>query len=442
MRRLACSRIAPSLWLEISQPRFLRASTFQLHHRSCISPINPCGSRWLQASRAASTMTHNAPAIVKVRGPRDSIKGDHESSLQAQLQTLPRDIKSLILDENTPSDAEWALLGAHFTNIESLKMESGYDEELNDKNIPLHWPLQRLTLSSACAELVQSPFIRQGRIRHLSLYFTSGLRFEGPTSAELYAAHREEVARGVKEAEYMTVNEGTPDERQIEIIYLPELVSEHMNKFYTGPDKKVDPENARPESPINLQSLEIWENDAIDTFSRMTIALPHIVGNLQTLRIRSTSGLDLNFVGEEPLREILPQLVELQTLNLSVGDIFQDPLYLPTMYKIFPPNLKSLFFRGPVTLSQSERWHEWLQAFASEGFLPKLKNLAFVLDLHYEKKEGSDRKIEDKAPEELLRQARDACEEIYKVAQRKGISIVGMPIEPDFSLLRPVDDRW
>ncbi|KAJ5577536.1 uncharacterized protein N7459_006500 [Penicillium hispanicum] len=387
-------------------------------------------------------MTHNAPAVVKVRGPDDASKSDHESSLQNQLQVIPRETKYLCIDENTPSDPEWALLSAHFSGVEDLEMNSGFDEELNDKNLPLHWPLQRLTLSSACAELVQSPFIRQGRVPHLSLFFTCGLRFEGPTSDALYREHRAAVDRGDKKAEYLTVREGTPDEKKIEITFLPGLVAEHMNQLYAGPEKKVDPENECPSGPINLKTLEIWENDAIDTFCRMTIALPHIVDNLQTLRIRSTSGLDFHYLDETPFRDILPQLEHLETLNLSVGEIFKDPAYLPTLYKIFPPNVKSLYFRGPVTLCQSEQWREWLDAFESGDFLPKLEHLAFVLDLHYEHKEASDQKKESKAPEELLQHAHEACEKLYEIARRRGISIVSMPAEPESNLLRPVDDRW
>lgn len=385
------------------------------------------------------------PAIVKIQGPGDGSDRNRLGDLQAQLQSIPRDTRYLRIDDDTPSDAEWALLGTHFTAVENLELDSGFEEMLNDREIPSHWPLQRLELRSATSELVQTPFVRQGRLSHLSLLLTCGLRFMGPTSEELERLHKEDIERGDKKAEYVKFHEGTPEEREVEITFLPSLVADHMDKYYCGPDAKKDPENEPPAGPINLKTLEIYENDAIDTFCRMTMALPHIVSNLDTLRIRSTSGLDFQYLTEEPFRDILPTLDTLKTLNLSVGEVFQDPSYLPTIHKVLPPNLTTLYFRGPTSLCQSGNWSDWLKSFDSEDFLPQLQKMAFVLDLHYEAQPAESWGRRPKRPsDEVLLQAREACDRLCEIARKRGISIVDLPVEHDnmSHLFEPVDARW
>lgn len=393
--------------------------------------------RWTSDHRS-TVMTHIAPTLVNVEGPSQETESDHGSRLKDDLQSIPQDTKYLSIEGDTPSDTEWSILGSHFTNVEHLHLRAGFNEDLNDKGIPLHWPLQKLEFSDSVSEVFQSPFILEGRVPHLSLFFTSGLRFEGLTSHELQIEHKEAIKRGDIQGDFITVHEGTPEERQIEITYLPELVSNHINKIFTDPERGL---KEPPSGPFNLRVLEIWENDAIDTFNRMALSLPHLVENLRTLRIRSTAGLDFHYTHEHVFRELLPQLTSLRSLNISVGEVFQDPSYLPTIYKLFPPNLTELYFRGPSSLCQSTGWSNWVQAFESKDFLPDLKKLAFVLDLHY-KEEESGRKKEGPAPAPLLYQARIACQPIYDIARRRGVSVVEIPAEPDFVLLRPVDERW
>lgn len=147
------------------------------------------------SNRPASTMAHIPSAVVVVKGPHTDAP-DLESHLQQKLQSISKNVTHLLIDKDTPSNVEWAILGAHFNNVEDLELESGFNEELNDRNIPLHWPLKRLALSSAGGELVQSPFIRQGTIHHLKLNFTCNLRFEGPTSDELRKAHTKKPLTG------------------------------------------------------------------------------------------------------------------------------------------------------------------------------------------------------------------------------------------------------
>jgi hypothetical protein len=128
-----------------------------------------------------------------------------------------------------------------------------------------------------------------------------------------------------------------------------------------------------------------------------------------------------------------------------VGEVFKDPSYLPTLYDYLPPNLTSLSFRGPVSLCRSEKWEEWLKACESKDFLPNLQNLGFVLDLYYQPRESDwVKKEEVRAPDEPLCEAREACEDLYEAARRRGITIY--PAHDEWAVkypyLRQVDDRW
>lgn len=439
--------------LRFLRPRLIKPSIFSMsfatspfsHPDAATITLNPVHASVYTSMDRPVPLTPHSPVILKIHGPEMGTEVDPKTFLEEQLESIPKDTKHLRIDENTPSNGDWALIGSHLSSVENLEIDSGFHETLNDKLIPLHWPLKRLEIRSACGELVQSPFVRQGRVPHLSLLLTAGLRFMGPTTNDLLRAHKEEVKRGEATAEYITVNEGSSEERQIEFIHIPELVGRHMNRHHSDSDGKLDPGNEPPSDGSKMHTLEIFENDAIDTFCRMAIALPHLVDNLQTLRIRSTSGLDFQYLDEGPFRYILPTLKNLKTLNLSVGEVFQDTTYLPTLHKVLPPNLKTLFFRGPASLCQSEHWSDWLHAFESREFLPHLQQLAFVLDLHYTEEKGRwGRRVLCPAPAELLYQARVACEHLYGGVRRRGVQIENMPLEPEaeHGLFKPVDDRW
>jgi hypothetical protein len=230
-------------------------------------------------------MTHTTPITLQVEGPSNEAKSDHGSHLKEELKSIPKDTKYLQIEGDTPSDAEWTILSSHFSNIEHLYLRAGFNEDLNDKGIPLHWPLQKLEFSDSVSEVFRTPFVLEGRVPHLSLFFTCGLRFEGSTSRELGVEHKEAIKRGEIGGDFIKVHEGTPDERKIEVTYLPSLVSDHINKIFTDPERGL---KESPPGPFNLRTLEIWENDGIDTFNRMALSLPHLVGNLRSLRIRST----------------------------------------------------------------------------------------------------------------------------------------------------------
>ncbi|KOC18029.1 hypothetical protein AFLA70_141g002521 [Aspergillus flavus AF70] len=382
--------------------------------------------------------------VVKIEGAREDSE-NHGEDLISQLKSIPSDITALRIEEDAPSDKEWAILGSHFTDIQSLELESGFNEDLNDKELPLHWPLKRCQISSACGEVTRTPHIRQGRVSHLILLLTSGIRFEGPTSSELSKAHSQAIARGEEKADFITVKEGTPEERQIQITSIPELASKWMINKYEGKEHQLEEDNHPPRT-INLRTLEILENDAIDTFCRMTLALPHLIENLTTLNLRSTHCLDFHFLHESMVQQFLPQLTGLETLKLSVGEVFTDESRLHTLYKWLPPNISTLRFRGPASLTKSTEWNNWVQAFAERDFLPNLKRLSFVLDLDYEPSDSSfGRKKNLKTiPEHTLHEARAACEPLYEAARNRGIVIERLYDEwsDECQILRQVDDRW
>lgn len=335
---------------------------------------------------------------------------------------------------------EWSLLGAHFSSVKDLDISTGFNEDLNDERMPLHWPLERLLISSACGEVFRSPFVLEGKVKHLILLLTSGLRFEGPTSAELCRANTEAIARGDAKEEYMTVHKGTSEERKIAIVSIPALAFDWMKeKYESGQSHPVRP---TPDQ-INLETLEILEHDTIDAFIRMTLALPHLVQNLKTLNIRSSNGFDFNFTNEEMFHQIFPQLDGLETLVFTAGEVFKNEQFLPLLYKTFPSNLSTLRIRGPVSLSKSEHWKEWVQSFADPAFLPNLKKLSFVLDLDYEQGD-SHRKKNVTAQEEELREAKAACNQLCAGAEKRDITIE--PLHDEWSEysknLSQVDDRW
>ncbi|KAK2798617.1 hypothetical protein FQN50_008775 [Emmonsiellopsis sp. PD_5] len=385
------------------------------------------------------------PVTIKAQGIHYK-EDTHRDLLLEQLKNIPRDINDLDIDDNAPSDAEWSILGAHFTNVTDLALESGYDEMLNDKEIPQHWPLKSLFISSACAELVQSPFILEGNVNRLVLFFTSSLRFEGPTTDELCKANKEAIARGEEEERFVTVDEGKPEERKISVVSVPSLVQQWISNKYVGSTINCEV----PGSPtVNLETLEIIENDAMDTLVRMALALPHIVfENLKTINIRSTNGCEYPFCPEDMFGPILSNLRHLKTLVLTVGQVFDDDANLFTLHNHFPPNISTLRFRGPVSIAKSAQWHEWVDSFSDPECLPNLKKLSFVLDMDFSEPAESEqawvKKRRLEASEESLREAKAACNQLYEAARNRGISVE--PFWDHFSSrskqVHQVDERW
>lgn len=368
-----------------------------------------------------STTRWQSAVTLKVQGPHEEDKDDHEQQLLIQLQNAQGETQTLKIEGDTPSDTEWRIMSEHFNGVQNLEMNTGFNEELNDEKIPVHWPVKRLLISSACAEVFRSPFVLEGRVRHLILLLTSGLRFEGPTTADLCRANKEAIARGETEAEYMTLHKGTPEERKIELTIVPKLVFNWLRNKYTTQDASSYPAIPIPDQ-IGTETLEVLENDAIDTFTRMTLALPHIVENLKTLNLRSSSGLDFHFTSKEMFQEALPQLTGLRTFVFTVGEVFDEDDYLPLLFQHFPPNLSTLRFRGPVSLSKSKHWNKWVGSFADPKYLPNLRRLSFVLDLDYEK-ESTGRKKVIRAQKERLSEAKAACKQLFDNVKKRGIAM-------------------
>ncbi|KAL4889982.1 hypothetical protein BDV59DRAFT_185468 [Aspergillus ambiguus] len=401
--------------------------------------LTPCHRYALRRNSSLGEM-NDYRYTIQVEGPDGPENQEHKDHLLAQLKDTPRDIRSLQLTKGTPSDTEWSLLGNHFTNIKDLELHAGFNEDLNDAKLPTHWPLERLLVSDSGAEVFRTPFVLEGRVRHLILLLTYGLRFEGPTCAELSRANREAIKRGEKEPKYIG---------NIEVTFMPDLVREDLRKRYASFDAKPPAENKDalllPKAvPTKMAELEILENDAMDTFTRMAIALPHVVENLSVLNIRSTSN-DFEYNTEPIFPSVLSQLRQLNTFVFTVGEVFGDKDTLRNLYKSFPPNISTLRFRGPVTLHESSEWAKWVESFDSGEFLPKLKRLSLVLDLYFEPKDKSWSKMRRcSAPEEMLRQSEEACRQLYDVVRKR--DVVVEPFRDQWSKYSPiftqVDERW
>ncbi|PGH17023.1 hypothetical protein AJ79_01407 [Helicocarpus griseus UAMH5409] len=315
--------------------------------------------------------------------------------------------------------------------------------------MPQHWPLRRLLISSACGEAFQTPFVLEGKVNHLILLLTSGLRFEGPTSDELREANKQAIARGEAKEDFIIAHEGTPEERKITITSIPSLASEWLvRKYATGEEGTVLGNADVDLDKINLEKLKILENDAMDTFTRMTLALTHIVaGKLKTINIRSTNGCDFRFTPEDLFPQLLAQLPSLNTLVLTVGEVFHDSNHVYNLYKSLPPNIPTLRFRGPISLAKSEQCKDWIASFSNPEYLPNLKRLSFVLDLYYDVKDTKliePKPKKSKAPEEQLREAKAACNQLLDVASKRGISVE--PFVEQWTekceQLEQVDERW
>ncbi|KAM5439970.1 hypothetical protein McanMca71_005029 [Microsporum canis] len=390
---------------------------------------------------------------INANGPTQEKEDTHIQQLLDQLNCIPKDAEALRIDHDTPSNTEWSLLSKHFTSLKELELEAGYNEDLNDKSMPTHWPLERLQISSSCASLIETPYIREGRVKHLVLLLTSGLRFEGPTSQQLLDEHKSAIKRGEEKADFITLNEGTPEERKIEVTYLPVLVGKwFFNKHFNGAANSEDGAQTisieRTEK-VHLEKLEIIENDATDTFNRMVLAMPPITMGITILNVRSTSGLDFHYTPADLFGQFLSQMPCLDTLALSIGDVYQDPNYLSGFYKLFPSTLSTLRFRGPVCLALDPRWDEWVAAFAREDYLPGLKRLSFVLDLDYPERvdgeEGGARRPVNEVSVERLCAAKTGCERLYEVVRKRGIDVepfVDRWAERSRGGLKKVDERW
>lgn len=368
---------------------------------------------WHRNGATMSTVTHQHATPRPVVRIRNQYEGDDEleegqpdrlTYLRSQLASIPPASTSLTINEDTPSDTEWDILRGHFTSVNDLELDAGFNEDLNN-NIPLDWPLERLSIGSSCGKRISTPWIIEGKIKHLRLHYTCGLRFEGPTSGELMRAHRERIKRG--EAKEDKVG-------HITIIDMPSIAYQWMYDKYgkdgnegqaqqkeetsdgannsTGPateearvqDKAIGQPHAQIQT--KLETLEIIENDAHDTLLRMALGCGNVLDKIKTLYFRATNGCDLHYPSSNVLDQFLPGLSELRSLTLVLANEYEDPKILTELYRHLPLNVETLHFRGPANLAKSDDWPAWVKAFGNPDFHPKLKRLSFVLDLGEERK--------------------------------------------------------
>ncbi|KAL4796687.1 hypothetical protein BDV19DRAFT_387878 [Aspergillus venezuelensis] len=104
----------------------------------------------------------------------DGSDSAHRETLLAQLRDIPKDASNLSITEDTPSDTEWNILSAHFIAVRELEMSTGFNEELNDSKMPIHWPIEKMELADACGEVTKSPKV--------AAYFTRADQAPDPKS--------------------------------------------------------------------------------------------------------------------------------------------------------------------------------------------------------------------------------------------------------------------
>ena len=145
----------------------------------------------------------------------------------------------------------------------------------------------------------------------------------------------------------------------------------------------VEEQNQSAQRPVDLETLEILENDAIQQFIGMAMGCTRAVSSIRTLNIRSSMrfGQESGDLDEITFCDVLRQLDNLRTVIFTLGDIFDDHNYLPNFYQSLPRNVETVRFRSSVVLAEPNVMQKWKAAFADQSFLPHLRRLSFILDL-------------------------------------------------------------
>ncbi|ODH16567.1 hypothetical protein ACO22_06339 [Paracoccidioides brasiliensis] len=231
-----------------------------------------------------------------------------------------------------------------------LENESGWNEELRDKGIHQHWSFERLLLNSACGEISLTPFVLERNVKHLIVLHTSGLRFEGPSSNELQEENAKAILKGDAEERYITIHKGTPEEREITLVCLPELVTHWMRSKHNKGEVLVE------QIDVDLDQINL-ENIRYSRTRRHEYTCPHDDGAHSYCYIA-------------PAPRTLP---ELTTIVLRVGELFSDNNHLFTIDKNFPPNISALRFRGPVSVASCSQGQDWIESFSNPEYFSKLR---------------------------------------------------------------------
>lgn len=388
----------------------------------------------------------NETPIIEESGPNFTSRpsyGRQLATVEAALTTLPRDAPALYIDGDTPHGEEWALFGQHFSGPRHLVVSTGFLEHWDDENFPLGWAgsLETLLITDACGELVTTPVVLEGQVEHLVLLLTCGLRFEGLSSAELMRRMMEERSQApddvaVQEEAESADEPGKEGEarKPIEVYYLPDAVVKSMAEKYPDGQISLQTSPAEGTAPSKLKSLTILENDAVEQFVRLAVAKFYLVARLDTLTLRSTTGLDYGSLSDSLFSQVLPELHGLRELHLSLSKEFPEgEEFYAELWRALPPNLEALHFRGPVWMA--DRLEEgWVRAFEGPDFLPRLKRLSFVLDLGGEGEDGIER----------LRVAKGACRRLAEVAEARGVVVEEFEDKWSraYSRWKGVDERW
>lgn len=309
---------------------------------------------------------------------------DPAADLERLRERLAADAETEVLElvGETPTEAAWGVLGSRVRGVRWLLVEAGFEEDWVDAGFPLGWPLELLVVSSAGGDLVGTPAVLEGRVPHLVLVRTCNLRFEGPGNEVL---DRSEELGCEEEESFNKVRED--GKSGIKCIFRPGRAAKWLCNKYLGEREWPTP---APEDcpPSRLKTLEILENDAIDTFQRLAMGHSHLAMGLERLYLRSTTENDFVLTPESIFPQLFPAMHNLKHLQLILDYPFDDGTILPTLHRSLPPNLEALEFRGPVSLAADARFDDWIAAFGDPEFLPALKRLSFALDLGKEPSEG------------------------------------------------------
>ncbi|KAK3365566.1 hypothetical protein B0T24DRAFT_669799 [Lasiosphaeria ovina] len=282
-------------------------------------------------------------------------------------------------------------------------------------------------IADAAGEVVATKATVEGRVGHLVLLLTCGLHFEGPTTNELMKSAIP-VLTSDRATRQFTEKTGTDD-----AVQLPATTTAHSaaepsgdakDKFkvrvFSVPTERhrwvVDKYDGKEidlsipaghQKPVSrMKTLEILENDAVDTFLRLAVAHYPVVAALETLVIRSTRGCDLYSSPPELFSLVLSSLTNLKHLTLSFGDVLCNLVregrgggyngnphpqgatsgdsagdsLLPALQQMLPRASKRCISEAPVSFAP--RVDELVRAQLRGGtkFLPSLQRIIFVLD--------------------------------------------------------------
>jgi hypothetical protein len=418
---------APTTMLIRSDPHNSTAKTYKRPEGAGDAALYYESPMWLAlASGCESHRDQRTPVIdmTRIHGPgsRGMERENPTDDLPSIMATIDSTTEILHITGDVPSNDQWEALGKHFDNVRFLKVAAGWDESWIDDKFPLNWPLELLVVADACGERITTPAIMQGRIKHLVLLLTAGLRFDGPVTKDL-----------MKDAEQH------PQANGIKVQSVP---AEWDKWFHRMGGISLSPQVPQGSPPSAMKHLSIIGNDALEVLAGIGMAKFYLLASLDSLTLYSASENDMLHLPANSCLAVLPRLTNLTTLKLTLGSPMYACLvgeggnqhFLPTF---FPPNIQTLHFRGPV--SMVPRLDQFAAAFAYERFLPQLKRISLVLDLQ-------DESSESPSPSpEVLTAAHAACRKVLDAAAKRGVVVDEFRdpwAEAHPRLFWQVDDRW